>query len=91
MNLLKPRCAYPCRSHTTKTVLCTCFVLLQVVMCTADEPASLRLVPTDAAYYSVSAHLREQYDTLLKSRAAAKVLEMPIVQTGLAMGAGEVE
>ncbi|MCA9124301.1 MAG: hypothetical protein H6822_27200 [Planctomycetaceae bacterium] len=85
MNLLKPRCAYPCRSHTTKTVLCTCFVLLQVVMCTADEPASLRLVPTDAAYYSVSAHLREQYDTLLKSRAAAKVLEMPIVQTGLAM------
>jgi len=51
----------------------------------ADEPASLKLVPADAAFFSASAHLREQYDAFISSRAFAKLCEMPIVQMGLGL------
>ncbi len=55
--------------------------------CQAQSPASLQLVPADAAFYSAATRLREQYDIVVGSRAIAKLRELPIVQMGLAMAA----
>ena len=55
----------------------------------AEQPASLRLVPADASFYTCTAHLREQFDALMASRAVAKLRQMPIVQMGLAMAQAE--
>jgi hypothetical protein len=46
---------------------------------------SLRLVPANAAFYSSMLRNREQVEAVLKSRAWARLMEMPAVQMGLAM------
>jgi hypothetical protein len=43
---------------------------------------ALALVPADAAFYSASLRNREQLDALLKSKAWARVKELPLVQMG---------
>ncbi len=50
----------------------------------AAPPApSLDIVPADAAFYSVMLRNREQYDAVVKSKAFAKLKELPYVQMGL--------
>ena len=51
---------------------------------TAWGQSSLRLVPADAAIYSSMSRTREIYDSVVKSKAFAKLKAMPVVQTGLA-------
>ncbi|MCB9872807.1 MAG: hypothetical protein H6821_01400 [Planctomycetaceae bacterium] len=75
-----------CLSHLLLIALSFCtLALLRTGAVLADEPASLKLIPADAAFYSASTHLREQYDSLMQSRAVAKLREMPIVKMGLGM------
>jgi len=46
-----------------------------------DEQAhSLRVVPVDAAFYSVSLRLKEQWNTFLASNTYDKLLQIPVVQ-----------
>jgi hypothetical protein len=45
--------------------------------------ASLRLVPEKAAFYCSSLRLGEQVEAVAKSRAWAKIMEMPVVEMGL--------
>lgn len=54
-----------------------------------EEPDSLRLVPANAAFYSCATRIREQFDTLMASRAMAKLREMPVVQLGIATAVAE--
>jgi len=44
---------------------------------------SLSLVPRDAAFYSSSLHLKEQWDLLVGSKAWAELTALPVVQTGM--------
>lgn len=44
---------------------------------------SLQLVPADAAFYSTSLGLGEQWDALQRTRAWAKLRDLPVVQLGL--------
>jgi len=46
----------------------------------ADQVHSLRKVPADAAFYSASLRMKEQWDTFLGSKAYGKLMEIPIVQ-----------
>jgi hypothetical protein len=48
----------------------------------ADQAHSLRKVPADVAFYSSSLRLKEQWDTFIKSKAYAKLMEIPLVQLG---------
>jgi hypothetical protein len=45
-----------------------------------EQAHSLRMVPQDAAYYSASLRLKEQFDVLLESKAYAKLMEIPLIQ-----------
>lgn len=45
-------------------------------------PTSAELVPADAAFYSSTLRLREQYDAFVGSKAFEKLWQMPIVQLG---------
>ncbi len=54
-----------------------------------QEPESLGLVPADASFYSCATRLREQFDTLMATRAVAKLRQMPIVQMGIATALAE--
>jgi len=47
------------------------------------EETSLRFVPADAAFYGTALRNREQFDALVNSRAAAKLMEIPAVQMGI--------
>ena len=51
----------------------------------AQPPQSLKFVPEDAAFYSASLRLRDQYDAFVESNAFAKLKAMPIVQMGWGM------
>lgn len=42
--------------------------------------SSLKLVPADAAFYSTSLRLREQFDAVMKSKALAKLQALPAVK-----------
>ena len=46
----------------------------------ADQAHSLRKVPADAAFYSASLRLKEQWDTFLSNRAYGKLMEIPLIQ-----------
>jgi hypothetical protein len=46
-----------------------------------DQAQSLRLVPADAAFYSASLRLKEQWDIFTGSRAYARLMEIPFVQS----------
>jgi hypothetical protein len=46
----------------------------------AEQAHSLRMAPADAAFYSASLRLKEQFDVLVESKAYAKLLEIPLVQ-----------
>lgn len=46
----------------------------------ADQAHSLRIVPADAAFYSASLRLKEQWDIFLASNAYARLMEIPFVQ-----------
>ncbi|MCI0332803.1 MAG: hypothetical protein L0228_06230 [Planctomycetes bacterium] len=46
----------------------------------AAQAKSLRMAPADAAFYSASLRLKEQFDIFLESNAYAKLLEIPLVQ-----------
>jgi hypothetical protein len=46
----------------------------------AEQAHSLRMVPADAAFYSASLRLKEQFDALLESKAYARLMEIPLVQ-----------
>jgi hypothetical protein len=46
----------------------------------ADQAGSLRMAPKDAAYYSASLRLKEQYDAFRKSNAYDKLMQIPAVQ-----------
>jgi hypothetical protein len=48
----------------------------------ADQAHSLRKVPADAAFYSSSLRLKEQWDSFIKSKAYSKLMEIPLVQLG---------
>jgi hypothetical protein len=48
-----------------------------------DQISSLKLVPADASFYSVSLRMKEQLDIVLKSNAWAKLKSLPAVQQGL--------
>ena len=47
--------------------------------------SSLPLVPADAAYYSAMLRNREQFDAVAKSKAWARITQLPLYQMGLAM------
>jgi hypothetical protein len=54
----------------------------------ADEnkvDSSLGLIPADAAYYSAMLRNREQFDAVAKSKAWARITQLPLYQMGLAM------
>jgi hypothetical protein len=46
----------------------------------ADQAGSLRMAPKDAAYYSASLRLKEQYGAFRKSNAYDKLMQIPAVQ-----------
>ncbi len=46
----------------------------------ADQAHSLRSVPADAAFYSASLRLKEQWDVFLASKAYARLMEIPVIQ-----------
>jgi hypothetical protein len=46
----------------------------------ADQAHSLRKVPADAAFYSASLHLKDQWDAFLGSKAYGKLMEIPLIQ-----------
>ncbi|HEX5472696.1 MAG TPA: hypothetical protein VFW73_12470 [Lacipirellulaceae bacterium] len=46
----------------------------------AEQAHSLRKVPADAAFYSASLRLREQWHAFKSSKAYAKLMEIPLVQ-----------
>ena len=50
-----------------------------------QAPASLELVPENAAFYSSMLRNREQFEAITNSRAWAKLKAMPIVQMGMAL------
>lgn len=52
---------------------------------------SLAWVPADAAFYSASLRLGEQFDALLASQAAARVRALPAVQRLIAEGRNQIE
>ncbi len=47
--------------------------------------ASLKLIPDDAAFYSAMLRNREQIEIIRKSKAWARLCQMPVVQMGLAL------
>ncbi len=47
--------------------------------------SSLPLIPADAAYYSAMLRNREQFDAVAKSKAWARITQLPLYQMGLAM------
>ena len=51
----------------------------------AKLPASLELVPENAAFYSSMLRNREQFEAIANSRAWAKLKAMPVVQMGMAL------
>ena len=52
----------------------------------SNVPAeSLKLVPADAAFYSVSLRGREQYEIIVNSKAWARIKSMPAVQMAMQM------
>ncbi len=52
---------------------------------------SLELIPADASLYSTMLHMREQVEAIRDSKAVAKIMQMPIVQMGLAQLKAEAE
>ncbi len=50
-----------------------------------NAPESLKLAPANAAFYSATLRNREQLDTIVKSRAWAKLMSMPAVKQGFGM------
>ena len=48
----------------------------------AEQAHSLRQVPADAAFYSASLRLREQWHVFTGSKAYGKLMEIPLVQLG---------
>ena len=66
-------------------ILATSVVLFSIGSATrgaelAEQAHSLRLVPTDAAFYSVSLRLKEQWDNFLASNTYDKLMEIPVLQ-----------
>jgi hypothetical protein len=67
---------------------CILFTLIALLVCTSRLPAaslaeqarSLRMVPADAAVYSASLRVKEQFDILFDSEAFDKLLEIPVIQ-----------
>lgn len=55
------------------------------------ESTSLKLVPADAAFYSTSLRLKEQFKAFIDSRAFAKIKAMPLVQLGVAQMRAQFE
>ena len=51
----------------------------------AKLDTSLKLIPADAAFYSSMLRNREQFEAIKNSKAWAKIVELPVVQFGLAM------
>ncbi|MGE3809528.1 MAG: hypothetical protein AB7K24_33105, partial [Gemmataceae bacterium] len=55
-----------------------CLLAVVLAMPTAGaEPASLKWIPADAAFYTVSLHNREQLEALLNSKAVGRLKELP--------------
>src|SRR5688500_5298631 len=46
----------------------------------ADQAHSLRAVPADAAFYSTSLRLKEQWDIFLASTTYERLMEVPLMQ-----------
>jgi hypothetical protein len=71
------------------------FVALLALVAMAARPAvagdlakldtSLKLIPADAAFYTSMLRNREQIEAIKKSKAWAKVVDMPVVQWALSM------
>ncbi len=51
----------------------------------AKLDTSLKLIPANAAFYSSMLRNREQFEAVKNSKAWAKIVELPVVQFGLAM------
>lgn len=56
----------------------------------AKADSSLKLVPADAAFYSTSLHNREQLKAVLKSKAWARLRDLPVVQMALKKAHGDL-
>jgi hypothetical protein len=52
--------------------------------------SSLKLVPADAAFYGAMLRNREQVQAVLKSRAWAKLMALPMVKSGLQMAHAQI-
>ena len=52
----------------------------------ALENSSLRFVPQNASFYSATFRLREQFETVLNSRAVGQLMKSPIVQALMDQG-----
>ncbi len=46
----------------------------------AEQAHSLKKVPADAAFYSASLRMKEQWDAFLGSKAYGKLMEIPLIQ-----------
>jgi hypothetical protein len=67
-----------------------CILLTLVAICLSatrspaaelvEQARSLRMVPADAAVYSVSLRIKEQFDILLESEAFDRLMEIPVIQ-----------
>ena len=49
------------------------------------DSTSLKFIPADASFYTSGMRNREVFDAVVKSKAFAKVMEMPSVKMGVAM------
>jgi hypothetical protein len=71
------------------------FGILGVRSSVAGDPAkldtSLKLIPADAAFYSTMLRNRERVEAIAKSKAWAKIVELPVVQMGISLYSMQAE
>ena len=74
------------RLHPSRLLAVALTVTLAAGPTSAADPAadtSLALVPADAAFYSASLKLGEQWDRFVQSNAYTKLKALPALQAGL--------
>ena len=86
-NIVLPRKLHQLiQSHRVQLVAIFTTLLFCGVKCLhadglADQAHSLKLVPADAAVYSASLRVKEQWDNFINSKAYARLMQIPTVQT----------
>jgi hypothetical protein len=86
------------RAFNVRAIRCASIAILALVSLVAlrqtasaaelsEQAKSLKVVPADAAYYSASLRLKEQFDIFLESNAYKRMMEIQLVQ----LAKGQIE